>query len=847
MPRFASPGRTTAWFVGVICAAILAVMSLTPAPALASPPASALAAPSPPRLVRVALGPALPIDRLLGAGLDVVEVHGNREALILEWPGDETRIAALGAAANVVDATPGATLAMRTAEDMRAHPARAAKPLWAEGTQVLPPFGSGSFGGYWTLDEIKLKLDQLVASDGNDVVADKIDTVGYSLQGRPIWGLRLGKTAYGQDTRPVVFYNALTHAREPEGMQALFYFVDDLLGKYGSDAFATSLLDQRVIYIVPLVNPDGYQINVNQYVANGTFGFWRKNARDNDLNGIINGNDGVDLNRNFGYQWGLDDVGSSPAFGSETYRGPNAFSESETRAQRDLVIALKPRTGLSFHTYSDLMLYPWGWTTVGAPDSAAFQEWTDAASIGDGYQTGPAPRVLYSVNGEFNDWTYGETVLKPRAYTWTPEVGNPNDFFYPPPSRIVPLAAENLRRCYVVAAIAGAYVRIDRARLSEGTLDIGGSAHVELRARNLGLATAGPGLEATLIPLDPGVSVTGGPVSFPDLTSRQSGDAIAGATFIVTAADTVTPGRILRLEVDFSTPAGMFSRDTVEVPAGRPTVLFSDNATSALANWTGSGWGVASGEAAHPAPFLADSPLGDYSANANSAIATAGTLNLSVGVHAYAFFQCRWDIETAYDDAALEASLDGVTWTQVAGRATSAGVGPSQPAGRPIYSGTRELWADERVDLSSFAGPAAIAARVRFHFVSDGGGQFDGFNFDSLRIVVYDPAAQPSPVAVRGVVPHPIALNLDPPMPNPAGASARFSYELPRDGTARLEILDLAGRRVRLIADQALRADRYVGGWDLRDDAGRAVAPGLYLVRLAAAGRFATRRLVVLR
>ncbi len=95
----------------------------------------------------------------------------------------------------------------------------------------MPPFGSGSMGGYWTLDEIKMKLDDLVASDVNDVVADKIDTLGYSRQGRPIWGLRIGKSVVGPDTRPVVFYNALTHAREPEGMQALFYFVDDLLSQ----------------------------------------------------------------------------------------------------------------------------------------------------------------------------------------------------------------------------------------------------------------------------------------------------------------------------------------------------------------------------------------------------------------------------------------------------------------------------------------------------------------------------------------------------------------------------------------------------------------------------------------
>ena len=801
---------------------------------------------SQPRLVRLALGPALSLERVLEAGLDVVEVRGGREVRVLEWPGDEARIAALGVTPELIDATPGATLARRTAAERVAHAGPAA-PAQGSGVAVLPPFGSGSMGGYWTGAEIKMKLDQLVANDVNDVVADQLDTLGTSIQGRPIWGLKLGKRVTGVDSRPVVFYNALTHAREPEGMQALFYFVDDLLSKYGSDAFATSLLNNRVIYIVPLVNPDGYQINVNTYNNSGgtSFGFWRKNAHDNDGNLIINGQDGVDINRNFGFKWGNDNIGSSPTRSNETYRGTGAFSEPETRSQRDVIDSLKPRTGLSFHTYSDLMLFPWGYTSTAAPDSAAYQEWTDVASIGDGYQTGQSTRVLYAVNGEFNDWTYGDTLLKPRAFTWTPEVGNPNDDFYPPPSRIVPLAEENLRRCYVVAALAGAYVRIDRALFAEGPLDIGALEHLSVRARNLGLAPAGPGLQAMLISLDPGVEVFSGPVAYPDIATRQSADAISGATFTVGTADTLTPGRILRLEVDFSAPDGFFSRDTIEVPAGTPTLLISDDAAS-LSPWTSAGgWGIASGDAVHPTPYFADSPAGNYIANARDTLSLNSILDLSTGVHAYAMFQTRWDIETGYDAAWIEASLDGSAWTPLGGRGTAIGVPSSQPVGQPIYEGTRHLWSGERVDLSAFAGPSAHAVHLRLRLSSDPGGEFDGFNFDSLRLVTFDPSAQLAPVAVGGgaLV---SALALAPPAPNPALAGTRFTFLLPRASAVRLEILDLAGRRVRLLADGTLRAERYVRGWDLRDEAGRRVAPGIYLARLASPDGVRTRRLAVL-
>ncbi|MBI1798985.1 MAG: immune inhibitor A [Candidatus Eisenbacteria bacterium] len=838
--------------IRVAACALLLCAGLSPIAAAADPG---------PRLVRVTVGPGATLTALLGAGLDVVAVRGAREALVLEWPGDEATIEALGMSARIIDQDHGATLARRSLTERAAHPwgagaarksdvvAPRAGHAHPASAQSLPPFGSGSMAGYWTGDEIKMKLDQLVASDVNDVVADKIDTLGTSRQGRPIWGLKLGKSVVGPDPRPVVFYNALTHAREPEGMQALFYFVDDLLSKYGSDSFATSLLDQRVIYIVPLVNPDGYQINVNTYINSGgaSFGFWRKNARDNDANGLINNQDGVDINRNYGYKWGLDNIGSSGNRASEVYRGPSAFSEPETQAERDIVSLLKPRTGLSFHTYSDLMLYPWGYTPAGAPDSSAFQEWTDAASIGDGYQTGQGTRVLYEVNGEFNDWTYGDTLLKPRAFTWTPEVGNPNDDFYPPPSRIVPLAAENLRRCYTVAALAGAFVRIEHASWLEGELDIGALAHLAVRARNLGLAAAGPGLKATLISLDPGIGVFSGPIDYPTLPSRQSGDAISGATFVVASADTVTPGRVLRLELDFSAPGGLFSRDTVEVPAGHPTLRVADDATSGLGAWSSvGGWGISPGDAVHAAPYFADSPSGFYAPNANATLTLASPIDLSAGVHAYAEFGTRWDIETGYDAAIIEASLDDSTWTQVTGRATAIGVPSTQPVGSPIYEGTRQRWAFERADLSRFAGPAGGAVHLRFRLTSDGGAEYEGFNFDSLRVTLYDPASQPAPLAV-GDGPPVAMLELAPPAPNPAVSRARFVFALPQSGAVRLEVLDLAGRIVRRLASGPLAPGRYARGWDLSDEAGRRVPPGIYFARLEQSGRSLTRRLAIVR
>jgi hypothetical protein len=810
-------------------------------------------------LVKVALTDKVTPRALVAAGLDVVEARPGRFAMILEWPGDAERIARLGVSSQTIDDDPGATEARRSRVDLGVQPRLAGKPVLSAArpdgisrVEVLPPFGSGSFAGFWTLEEVKMKLDDMVASDVHDVVADKIDTLGYTVQGRPIWGLRIAKSVPGPDTRPVVFYNALTHAREPEGMQALLYFADDIVSKYGTDPTATSLLDHRVLYFVPVVNPDGYRINQDYWFATGgvAFAYHRKNARDTNGNGLVDrGTDGIDLNRNYGYQWGLNNVGSSGIASDETYRGPSPFSEPETQAERDVVAALRPTCGISFHTYGDLMIHPWGYTPQATPDSLHFYEWDDEITPGNGYHSGQGVRILYEVNGEFTDWCYGETVLKPKMFAWTPELGGPSDGFWPFASRIIPIAQENLRACYWVAAMAGPVVRVERATLAEGALNRGGIAHLTLRARNKGLApTPGPELVATLTSLSAGGHVVQSAGGLPAIGSFQSADQPYARCFTISADDTVTLGRRLRFQVDFSDEAGFFTRDTVEFYCGTPTVLLSDDAESGLAKWTfaNNTWNVESGDPYRLGSFFSDSPGGLYPGNMNRAFTTASAFNLSTGVHAYADFLTRWEFEGDYDCGVVEVNLSGNTWTPAPGRGTTPGIASgAQIPGAPVFEGAGRLWRAERVDLSAFTGPSSTTAKLRFRSLSDGNANFDGFRVDSVRIVGFNPAAQPAPVAV-GATPPGATLELSPPLPNPTRDAARFSFALPRAARVRLEVLDVQGRRVRLLADGDYAAARYAYGWDLHDAWGRAARPGLYLLRLSTEREAVTRRLLVL-
>jgi len=799
----------------------------------------------PPRLVRVAFDGAFQMTDLLEGGFDVLEGAGKTWTDVLLWPGDEARLTALGASFRVIDADPGRTAAERSRRDA------ALRPRTSQSRAGGPPApGAGSLGGFWTLDEVKLALDDLVANDTRDAVADRVDTVGYSLHGRPIWGLLLGRRVTGPDPRPLAFFNSLTHAREPGGMQALMHFAQFLVQNDGIDDVATALLDQRRIYLVPVVNPDGYRYNQRIYDSTATFGLWRKNLRDNNGNGLTDGGDGVDLNRNFGFRWGFNNVGSSPSANSGTYRGPSAFSEIETRVQRDLVAGLEPVSGFSFHTYSDLLIHPWGWTPAGTPDSARFYEWNDVMTRQNGFTGGPGPRILYEVNGEFNDWMYGDTLMKPRGYTWTPEVGGPEDGFWPVPSRIVPLNESMLRPSLEAAAIAGPWVRASGSRLIEGALNAGHTAHLVVRARHHGAqGTAGPALSATLTSLSPEAEVLASAVDYPSLAPFTDAEPTGGASFWVAAVDTITPGRMVRFRVDWRDANGFRGRDTIEVVVGTPTVAYL-NAFDSLAGWSSTGgWGVVSNDPRHPSRYLADSPAGLYGSGAAQSLTLSTGIDLSAGTRAWLRFEDRWVFESGFDAAVLEASANGTDWFPLSGNGTT----PNDPAsilnlqGQPVFEGSRWLWAEDRAELRGLAGGSgATNVRLRLRMASDFGLQLDGLSIDSLRVLVYDPAAQPAPVSV-GDGPAPSRLSFAPPAPNPARGLVRFAFAVPAAGDVTLEVLDVQGRRVHQRTERVgVASSALAWGWDLRDARGARVAPGLYLARLRSANGQAQRPLVVM-
>ena len=247
----------------------------------------------------------------------------------------------------------------------------------------------------------------------------KLVTLGTTYQGRDLLALKVTQGARGirDGSRPAVIYSATQHAREwiaPEiDRRLMIHFLD---GWLQNDKEIKSLLQTTELWFFPVMNPDGYEYSFTEGNR-----LWRKNLRDNDGDGQITLADGVDPNRNYPEHFGYDEEGSSSIPSSQTYRGPSAASEPETQAMMKLLELSKAEFQVNYHSNGEWLLYPEGWQigspTMDDPIYYALSGNLDNPAIA-GYHPGLSSDVLYSTNGEEND--YGHSAA--GALTWTPEL-----------------------------------------------------------------------------------------------------------------------------------------------------------------------------------------------------------------------------------------------------------------------------------------------------------------------------------------------------------------------------------------------------------------------------------------
>lgn len=273
-----------------------------------------------------------------------------------------------------------------------------------------------NLGQYHTYFELDTTLTGMAAA--HPAIAQK-SVIGVSIQGRSIFALKISDNVTVDEDEPEVLYMGNHHARELMSVEIPLMFAQYLLDNYGSNATVTDYVNNREIWFIPMVNPDGHYY-VQQNHSGSAGNWWRKNRRDNG-----NFTYGVDLNRNYAWEWGYDDIGSSPATNSEVYRGTGPFSEPETNVIRTFVNSRQFVTWFSYHSYGELLLFPWGYIYGNTPDHEVFAALGDSLVEDNGYLSGnPASGAIYITNGDSDDWGYGQQVSHPKIFAFTPEVNS---------------------------------------------------------------------------------------------------------------------------------------------------------------------------------------------------------------------------------------------------------------------------------------------------------------------------------------------------------------------------------------------------------------------------------------
>ncbi len=239
-------------------------------------------------------------------------------------------------------------------------------------------------------------------------------SIGKTTQGRDIWALRLCADAKGDapSKLPGAFFVGEHHAREHLSNEVPLALAGKLVDGR-NDPEIKRLLATRDIVIIPTLNADGAEYDVE----GDKYHMHRKNMRDNG-----DGSFGVDLNRNYGWGWGGG--GASTDTGDETYRGASAFSEPETQAVKAYIDAHSNiKVLLTYHTFSELVLYPWGHTNDPIDDADALKAYKAMADE-MGRMTGYTPEqssALYIASGDLTDWSWGEHKIYSFTFEMTPK------------------------------------------------------------------------------------------------------------------------------------------------------------------------------------------------------------------------------------------------------------------------------------------------------------------------------------------------------------------------------------------------------------------------------------------
>lgn len=428
-------------------------------------------------------------------------------------------------------------------------------------------------GLYHTYDETRADLEGLVAAHPTRA---KLISIGQGWEEvvefthRQIWALKISDNVDSEEGEPEIVFVGNHHAREWISVEIPLAIAHHLLESYATDPEIQELVDNKVIWVIPMLNPDGHAYSVS------TCRCWRKNRRNNG-----DGSFGVDPNRNYGYEWGGS--GSSGTSSSYTYRGPAPFSEPETQALRDFLRS-RPllRAAVSYHNYTQAVLRPWSYTlnfTPGEPPPPGelmLRDLSDQvrariqAVHGSVYKDclfqvdrapgGGCPSPHYAADGEFTDWVYHELNIPAFTIEVRPAFGGASGSCAPcggfdlPESEIAPTVEENLPAALALIR----YVQEGNVMIRDHGGDTGAVPSATLTASGWSpIFWASPDIWS-----DPVVPVRGGTATITARVHNLTDTAVPDVTVQIFYTDP-------RISLEFPSPdAVLLGEGTIAVPPG---------------------------------------------------------------------------------------------------------------------------------------------------------------------------------------------------------------------------------------------------------------------------------------
>ena len=587
------------------------------------------------------------------------------------------------------------------------------------------------FGGFYTYSEMLAELDEMsqlfpnLISTRSDVKDENIFSEPHphqTYEDRFLQWVKISDNPNTNENEPEVLYTAVHHAREPASLQQLIFYMWYLLENYETDQEIRDIVDNTELYFIPCVNPDGYVYNETDEPQGG--GMWRKNRFNTH---------GVDNNRNYSYidnngneVWNT--AGTSNNTGNDTYAGTEPFSESENSAIRYFVENNDFKLALNNHTYSNLLLYPFGYDyNQFTEDNEVFESISSLLVQQNGYEN-ILSSELYPAAGDSDDFMYGmltteNSGTRDKTFAMTPEIGSS---FWPAAATIEDLCKEMLFLNLNAARLVNNYATLNE--ISSYTIE-GLSFNSTYELQRLGISEPGD-FSVTFVPVSDNISSV---ESVNNYNQLDLGETVEGS-FSITLNSNINVGDDVSYKLVLNN--GAFDKEyQITKIFGEYSAIFTDSEGAFSGNWitNSNEWAETNEDYFSASTSITDSPNNNYYNNENSVITINNEIDLSDYSYAEITFKAKWEIQSNFDYVQLEIYSDNSDyWIPQCGIYTQSGGGNHQNAyGEPLYSGNQDAWIEEKISLSDYLGESIL---IRFKIITNGFGRRDGFYFDDLEI-----------------------------------------------------------------------------------------------------------------